>query len=44
MTVIRSPGFDTLDELMDWFAERGAVQVVIFRGPDRSWRGSARLP
>ncbi len=43
VTIIRSPGFDTLAELMDWFAERRAVQVVIYRGPDRTWRGSARV-
>lgn len=43
MTFVRSPGFLSLPDLMEWFADQGAVEVRGERGPDRTWRGSAVL-
>lgn len=36
------PSFETVEEALDWFAERGIRQPVLWRGPDGLIRGSGR--
>ncbi len=40
MEFLYCPSFETVDAALDWFAERGCVDVTLCRGPDNLVRGS----
>lgn len=40
MTLAFCPPFDTIEEAVTWFEERGYSRVYLWRGPDGLVRGS----
>ena len=42
MTLLYCPLCTSVDEALDWFEERGCVDVTLWRGPDGLVRGSGR--
>lgn len=43
-TFVRSPGFDTADQVVAWLERQGAERIAVERGPDHMYRGSGEIP